>query len=60
MAVEKAVNKKQDVVIEDGSNLECVNRFCYWVACWEQKGAVERRLGLEFEGLGDSLESLQI
>ena len=52
--------EEQEVVLEDGSTLECVNRFCYlghWVTCWEQQGTMERRLGLESEGLGDNSKS---
>ena len=49
----------QEVVLEDGSSLECVNRFCYLGDMLGAAGAVERRLGLESEGLGDSSRSLQ-
>jgi len=31
--------------------------FDTWMTCWEQQGAVERRLGLDSEGLGDSSKS---
>ena len=51
--------EEQEVVLEDGSSLECVNRCATRVPCWEQHGAVERRQGLESEGLGDSAKSLQ-
>ena len=53
------VAEEQEVVLEDSSSQECVNRFATWVTCSEQQGAVERRLGLESEGLGESSRSLQ-
>ena len=30
------------------------------LTCWKQQGGLEKRLGLEFEGLGDSSRSLDI
>ena len=53
---------KEQAVLEGGRSLEYVNRFCYlvdMVTCWEQQGAVKRRLGLECKRLEDSLRSLQ-
>ena len=50
---------EQGVVLEDGSSLECMNRFCYLGDMLGAAGGVERRLGLESEGLGDSSRSLQ-
>ena len=44
-------------MLEDGSTLECVNRFSY-LGDMLGAGTVVRRLGLESEGLGDSSRSL--
>ena len=53
--------EEQEVVLEDGSSLECVNRFCYLgdMLGAAQQRAVDKRLGLESEGLGASSRSLQ-
>jgi hypothetical protein len=48
---------EQEVVLNDGSSLECVNRFCYLGDMLGAAGAVKKRLGLESEGYRVSSKS---
>ena len=56
--------EEQEVVLEDGSTLECVNGFCYlgdMLGAAGGCGEASRSLGdvKESEGLGDSSKNLQ-